>query len=148
MIGGDGAVVQRIDPIFSAARPCPCGLMGLRLRCGRSLRTYVVWRRRTGNCLQRPKDMRGHGGRSWTWIRQTFWSSQIGNRKVVRFYNQRGEAEQWIKESKQTVKMTRLSCRRFRGNEVRLWLSILAYNLGNLWLAAPAICCRIKKMNS
>ncbi len=36
--------------------------------------------------------------------------------------------------------MTRLSCHRFRGNEVRLWLSILAYNLGNLWrrLALPA----------
>ena len=29
--------------------------------------------------------------------------------------------------------MTRLSCYRFRGNEVRLWFSILAYNLGNLW---------------
>ena len=28
--------------------------------------------------------------------------------------------------------MTWLSCHRFRGNEVRLWLSILAYNLGNL----------------
>jgi hypothetical protein len=28
--------------------------------------------------------------------------------------------------------MTRLSCHRFRGNKVRLWLSILAYNLGNL----------------
>ena len=29
--------------------------------------------------------------------------------------------------------MTRVSCHRFRSNEVRLWLSILAYNLGNLW---------------
>jgi hypothetical protein len=29
--------------------------------------------------------------------------------------------------------MTRLSCHRFRSNEVRLWLSVLAYNLGNLW---------------
>ncbi|MGD0497633.1 MAG: transposase [Bryobacteraceae bacterium] len=29
--------------------------------------------------------------------------------------------------------MTRLSCRRFRSNEVRLWLSVMAYNLGNLW---------------
>ncbi len=28
---------------------------------------------------------------------------------------------------------TRLSCHRFRGNEVRLWLSVIAYNLGNLW---------------
>jgi hypothetical protein len=44
--------------------------------------------------------------------------------------------------------MTRLSCHRIRGNEVRLWLSIFAYNLGNLWLAGVAICCRIKKMNS
>jgi hypothetical protein len=51
----------------------------------------------------------------------------------VRFYNKRGTAEQWIKESKQAVAMTRLSCHRFRANEVRLWLSVLAYNLGNLW---------------
>jgi hypothetical protein len=29
--------------------------------------------------------------------------------------------------------MTRLSCHRFRSNEVRLGLSMLAYNLGNLW---------------
>ena len=36
--------------------------------------------------------------------------------------------------------MTRLSCHRFRANEVRLWLSVIAYNLGNLWrrLALPA----------
>ena len=27
----------------------------------------------------------------------------------------------------------RLSCHRFRANEVRLQLSVLAYNLGNLW---------------
>ena len=26
-----------------------------------------------------------------------------------------------------------LSCDRFRSNEVRLWLSVIAYNLGNLW---------------
>ena len=29
--------------------------------------------------------------------------------------------------------MTRLSCHRFRSNKVRLWLSVMAYNLGNLW---------------
>ncbi len=40
---------------------------------------------------------------------------------------------QWIKEGKQAVKMTRLSCHRFRSNEMRLWLTIIAYNLGNLW---------------
>ena len=42
-------------------------------------------------------------------------------------------AEQSIKEGNQAVKITRLSCHRFRSNEVRLWLSFLAYNLGNLW---------------
>ena len=52
---------------------------------------------------------------------------------AVRFYNKRGTAEQWIKEGKQAVKMTRLSCHHFRSNEVRFWLSVLAYNLGNLW---------------
>ena len=57
----------------------------------------------------------------------------LSSRAVVRFYNKRGTAEQWIKEGKQAVKMTRLSCHRFRSNEVRLWLSIIAYNLGNLW---------------
>jgi hypothetical protein len=51
---------------------------------------------------------------------------------VVRFYNKRGTAEQWIKEGKHAVKMTRLSCHKFRSNEVRLWLTITAYNLGNL----------------
>jgi hypothetical protein len=57
----------------------------------------------------------------------------LPSRAVVRFYNKRGTAEQWIKEGKRAVKMTRLSCHRFRSNEVRLWLSIMAYNLGNLW---------------
>jgi Transposase DDE domain group 1 len=61
------------------------------------------------------------------------------NRVVVRFYNKRGMAEQWIKEGKQALAMTRLSCHRFRANEVRLWLSLIAYNLGNVWrrLALP-----------
>jgi hypothetical protein len=58
---------------------------------------------------------------------------ETDSRAVVRFYNKRGTAERWIKEGKQAVKMTRLSCHRFRSNEVRLWLSIIAYNLGNLW---------------
>jgi hypothetical protein len=64
---------------------------------------------------------------------------EVPSRMVVRFYNKRGTAEQWIKEGKQAVKMTRLSCHRFRSNQVRLALSLLAYNLGNLWrrLALP-----------
>jgi hypothetical protein len=58
----------------------------------------------------------------------------LPSRAVVRFDNKRGTAEQWIKEGKQAVKMTRLTRHRFRLNEVRLWLSVIAYNLGNLWL--------------
>jgi hypothetical protein len=48
---------------------------------------------------------------------------------VVRFYNQRGTAEQHIKEGKCAFHWTRLSCRKFRDNEVRLQLHALAYNL-------------------
>jgi hypothetical protein len=51
------------------------------------------------------------------------------SRVVVRFYNKRGTAEQWIREGKQAVRLTRLSCHRFAANEVRLWLSVIAYNL-------------------
>ena len=49
---------------------------------------------------------------------------------VVRFYNKRGTAEQWIKEGKIALNWTRLSCHDFRDNEVRLqlfpWPTILA----------------------
>jgi hypothetical protein len=54
------------------------------------------------------------------------------NRAVVRFYNQRGTAEQWIKEGKAATHWTRLSCHPFRANEVPLLLGVIAYNLGNL----------------
>jgi hypothetical protein len=50
---------------------------------------------------------------------------------VVRFYNKRGTAEQWIKEGKYALKWTRLSCHDFVDNQVRLQLFALAYNLGN-----------------
>ena len=54
------------------------------------------------------------------------------NRAVVRFYNQRGTTEQWIKEGKEATHWTLLSCHRFRANEVRLLLGVIAYNVGNL----------------
>jgi len=59
--------------------------------------------------------------------------------RVVAFYNQRGTAEQWIKEGKGALKWTRLSCRTFAANAVRLQLHALAYNLGNFMrtLAMP-----------
>jgi hypothetical protein len=39
--------------------------------------------------------------------------------------------EQWIKEGKLALRWTRLSCRAFRDNAVRLQLFALAYNLAN-----------------
>jgi hypothetical protein len=50
---------------------------------------------------------------------------------VVRFYNERGIAEQWIKEGKYALNWTRLLCKHFPSNQVRLGLFVLAYNLGN-----------------
>ena len=53
------------------------------------------------------------------------------SKSVVRFYNGRGTAEQWIKEGKNAVKWTKLSCRTFKDNQTRLQLFALAYNLAN-----------------
>jgi hypothetical protein len=80
-----------------------------------------------------------HAGELFPRIGFIVTNLETPSRAVVRFYNKRGTAEQWIKEGKQAVKMTRLSCHRFRSNQVRLALSLLAYNLGNLWrrLALP-----------
>ena len=52
-------------------------------------------------------------------------------KRVIKFYNGRGTAEQWIKEGKNALKWTRLSCRRFKDNQARLQLFALAYNLAN-----------------
>ncbi|MGA2615776.1 MAG: IS1380 family transposase [Spirochaetia bacterium] len=57
------------------------------------------------------------------------WSEK----SVVGFYNHRGTAEQWIKEGKNAVRWTRLSCHDFIDNQVRLQLFVLAYNLGNFF---------------
>ena len=58
---------------------------------------------------------------------------------VVAFYNKRGTCEQWIKEGKNAIKWTRLSCCSFAANAVRLQLRVLAYNLANFMrtLALP-----------
>ena len=53
------------------------------------------------------------------------------NKRVVKFYNGRGTAEQHIKEGKNAIRWTRLSCHAFRHNAVRLQLHALAYNLAN-----------------
>jgi hypothetical protein len=58
---------------------------------------------------------------------------------IIAFYNRRSTCEQFIKEGKNAIKWTRLSCRTFAANAVRLQLHALAYNLGNFMrtLAMP-----------
>ncbi len=52
-------------------------------------------------------------------------------KRIVKFDNGRGTAEQWIREGKAALRWTRLSCHAFRANAVRLQLLALAYNLAN-----------------
>ena len=47
--------------------------------------------------------------------------------RVVAFYNKRGTCAQWIKEGNGVIKWTRLSCKSFTANAVRLQLHALAY---------------------
>ena len=63
----------------------------------------------------------------------------LPNARVFAFYNDRGTAEQHIKEGKHALKWTRLSCMCFTANAVRLQLHALAYNLANFLrtLATP-----------
>lgn len=58
---------------------------------------------------------------------------------VVAFYNKRCTSEQSIKECKSAIEWTRLFCRSFVANAVRLQLRALAYNFGNFsrTLATP-----------
>jgi len=53
----------------------------------------------------------------------------------------RGSVRCASQRAKSAAEMTRLSSHHFRSNEVRLWLNLLAYNLGNLWrwLVLPKI---------
>jgi len=50
--------------------------------------------------------------------------------RIIRFCNQRGTAEQHIKEGEPAINWTRLSCKGKAQNEVRLQLHALACNLG------------------
>jgi hypothetical protein len=58
---------------------------------------------------------------------------------ILRFYNGRGTAEQWLKEGKYALNWSRLSCHKFVANQVGLALFLLAYNLGDFMrrLALP-----------
>jgi Transposase DDE domain group 1 len=72
-----------------------------------------------------------HQGELWPCVGFIVTNLTRPNRRVVKFYNGRGMAEQWIKEGKNALRWTRLSCHAFRHNAVRLQLHALAYNLAN-----------------
>jgi hypothetical protein len=82
-----------------------------------------------------------HGARITSDVGCIVTSLWIAEERVERFYNGRGTAEQWIKEGKQAITWTRLSCQpsprialdepRLDANQVRLQLFVLAYILAN-----------------
>jgi hypothetical protein len=51
------------------------------------------------------------------------------SRKVIKFYNVRGDVESRIKEGKNTPRWDKTSCRRVQTNLAKLKIGILAYNL-------------------
>ena len=72
-----------------------------------------------------------HVGELFPRVRFIVTNLRLKSSNVVKFYNKRGTAEQWIKEGKYALNWTRLSCHDFVDNQVRLQLFALAYNLGN-----------------
>ena len=86
-----------------------------------------------------PGDRQGHLGELYPRVGFIVTNLSRPVDRVVAFYNKRGTCEQWIKEGKGAIKWTRLSCRTFAVNAVRLQLHGLPYNLGNFLrtLATP-----------
>jgi len=56
-------------------------------------------------------------------------NSRLSAGKVVKVYNGRAEIENRIKEGKNTLRWDKTSCTRFKANEARLKMGVLAYNL-------------------
>jgi hypothetical protein len=122
---GNDALLRDIEPLLT--RPV-----------GRPSNTPVVWyagflyQAKSWNQARRiVAKVEWHNGELFPRIGFIVTNLTRPAKRVVRFYNQRGTAEQWIKEGKNAVKWTRLSCHDFVDNQVRLQLFVLAYNLGN-----------------
>ena len=88
---------------------------------------------------KKPRRVVGHPGELYP--RAAFIVTNLSRpaERIVAFCNQVGTCEQWIKGGKGAITWTRLSCRSFAANAVRLQLHALAYNLGNFMrtLAMP-----------
>lgn len=122
---------RRASPICSVGRP-PHDVR----------RYYATFSYRAGSWTQKRRvvaKLEWHPGELYPRVGFIVTNLSRPAERVVTFYNQRGTAEQWIKEGKNAVKWTRLSCRKCRNNEVRLQLHALAYNIANFMrtLALP-----------
>jgi len=105
-------------------------------------RTYTSFQYKAGSWTQSRRviaKVEWHPGELFPRVGFVVTNMNRSAKNVVRFYNKRGTAEQWITEGKGAIKWTRLSCRSFHANAVRLQLHALAYNLGNFLrtLATP-----------
>jgi hypothetical protein len=106
---------------------------------GRPSHNPVVWDRRFRDQAASWKTVRRvvakvehHHGELFPRVGFIVTTLILPSRAVVRCDHTRGTAEPWIKAGQQAVKLTRLSGHRCRANEVRLWLSVIADNLGHL----------------
>jgi hypothetical protein len=122
---GNDALLRDIEPLLT--RPV-----------GRPSNAPVVWyagflyQAKSWGCARRVvAKVEWHNGELFPRVGFIVTNLSRPTKRVVRFYNQRGTAEQWIKEGKNAIKWTRLSCHDFVDNQVRLQLFVLAYNLGN-----------------
>src|SRR5262249_21305503 len=89
-------------------------------RAAGSIPQLLLSGRFLGSCTPRDREGRASSRRAVPRVGFIVTTLTETNRAVVRFYNQRGTAEQWIKEGKTATHWPRLSCHRFRANEVRL----------------------------
>src|SRR5215204_334104 len=93
----------------------------------------AVLQRRIAHLLKRPVGRPPHEVRRFYASFRYRAASWDRSRRVVAFYNGRGTAEQWIREGKNAMKWTRLSCWSMVANAVRLQFHALAYNLANFF---------------
>src|ERR1039458_3095941 len=104
---------------MSSRRPLLTHFLPTRVRCRES---HVQYSLNPARCQRATLS-------GWTRISACFQSGQ--SRRKITQNNLSETANRGCGRCR--FKMTRLSCHRFRPDEVRLWLSVIAYNLGNLW---------------
>ena len=140
---GAGEAVREVRHPHSSQRKSGAGHRGVATRpVGRPSHNPVVWYKSFlyqaaswSTARRVVAKVEFHFGELFPRVGLVVTNLETDSRAVLRFYNKRGTAEQWIKEGKQAVKMTRLSCHRFLSNEVRLWLSVIAYMVERLVMA-------------